>query len=202
LTVAAGEIVALVGSNGAGKTSLLRCLAGALRPASGQVLWWGERDCKRPTVRERIGFVAHESSLYPALTAWENLLFAGQMWGIDAPQTRVADVLSVVGLEDQKAQTTAQLSQGMRQRLAIARAVIHDPAIVLLDEPFNSLDTDGREWLEAFLCDLRSRNRALLLATHHSLHSSGFVDRMVRLCPDGLREIHPWSSRQDWARSA
>lgn len=161
LTLAPGEIVALVGCNGAGKTTLLQCLAGALRPAGGEVLWQGEKSRKRPAARKLVGFVGHESSLYHALTVWENLLFAGRMWGIDAPQKCVADLLSMVGLEDHAAQTTAQLSCGMRQRLAIARAVIHDPALVLLDEPFTSLDVGGRKWLTAFLCDLRTRKRCL-----------------------------------------
>ena len=88
-----------------------------------------------------------------------------------------------------QAQTTAQLSCGMRQRLAIARAVIHDPALVLLDEPFTSLDVGGRKWLTAFLCDLRTRKRALVLATHEPMHGSGFVDRIVSLRADGLREF-------------
>jgi heme exporter protein A len=189
LTLASGEIVALVGCNGAGKTTLLQCLAGALRPAGGEVLWHGEKDRKGPAARKLVGFVGHESSLYLALTALENLLFAARMWGIDAPEKRAAELLSMVGLEDHAAQTTARLSRGMRQRLAIARAVIHGPTIVLLDEPFTSLDVDGRTWLTAFMCDLRKRHRALILATHEPAHGRGFVDRLVSLRADGLREI-------------
>ncbi|HLN32550.1 MAG TPA: heme ABC exporter ATP-binding protein CcmA [Gemmataceae bacterium] len=191
LTLASGEIVALIGCNGAGKTTLLQCLAGALRPAGGEVLWQGKKYRKCPAARRLVGFVGHESSLYLALTAWENLLFAARMWGIDAPEKRAEDLLTMVGLEDHAAQTTSLLSRGMRQRLAIARAVIHDPAMVLLDEPFTSLDVDGRKWLTAFLCDLRKRNRALILATHESVYGSGFVDRLVSLRADGLREIQP-----------
>jgi heme exporter protein A len=189
LTLGSGEIVALVGCNGAGKTTLLQCLAGALRPAGGEVLWQGETSRKCPAVRKLVGFVGHENGLYLELTAWENLLFAGRMWGINAPERRAADLLSMVGLKDRAVQTTAQLSRGMRQRLAIARAVIHEPALVLLDEPFTSLDVDGRQWLTAFLCDLRQKNRALILATHEPAYGSGFVDRLVSLGADGLR---PW----------
>jgi len=194
LTLTSGETVALVGRNGAGKTTLLQCLAGALRPAGGELLWQGDKNRKCPAARKLVGFVGHESSLYLALTAWENLLFAGRMWGIDAPEKRAADLLSMVGLDDRAAQTTAQLSRGMRQRLAIARAVIHDPAMVLLDEPFTSLDVDGRKWLTAFLCDLRKKKRALILATHEPVSGDGFVDRLVSLRADGLREIQPSSA--------
>jgi ABC-type multidrug transport system ATPase subunit len=110
------------------------------------------------------------------------------MWGIDAPKTRAVDLLSMIGLEHRAAQTTVQLSRGMRQRLAVVRAVIHDPAIVLLDEPFTSLDVDGRKWLTAFLCELRKRNRAVILTTHEPVNDSGFVDRVLSLRAGGLRE--------------
>jgi heme exporter protein A len=190
LTLAQGEIVALVGSNGAGKTSLLQCLAGALRPAGGEVLWQGKAYRQCPADRRLVGFVGHESSLYLALTVRENLLFAGRMWGVDSPEERALEWLSLVGLGGQARQTTAQLSRGMRQRLAIARALIHDPVVVLLDEPFSNLDGDGRKWLTAFLRDLRRKNRAVLLAAHER-PSGGFVDRLVWLRADGLRQVQP-----------
>jgi len=191
LTLAWGEILALVGCNGVGKTTLLQCLAGALRPASVVVLWQGEKYRKVPAARKLVGFVGHESGLYLALTAWENLLFAGRMCGINTPEKRAAELLCMVGLEDHAGQTTAQLSRGIRQRLAIVRAMIHDPAIILLDEPFTSLDVEGRKWLTTFLCDLRERNRALILATHEPVYHRGFVDRLVSLRADGLREVPP-----------
>ena len=97
----------------------------------------------------------------------------------------------MVGLEGQSSQTPARLSRGMRQRLAIARAVIHDPAIVLLDEPFTSLDSDGREWLTTFLRDLRKKGRAILLATHESVHESRLVDRCLGLRAGGLWQTQP-----------
>lgn len=204
LTLAPGEIVALCGCNGAGKTTMLLCLAGILRPASGEVLWQG--DCPTPAIRTRLGFVAHESSLYPALTAWENLRFAGRMWGMTAPEMHASRLLSRLGLADRAAQATCQLSRGLRQRLAIARAVIHDPAVLLLDEPFTSLDADGREWLTGFLCELRERDRAILFSTHQPLHESAFVDRFLSLDADGLRETHtrpgaaPDGEFQAWRR--
>jgi len=170
---------------------LLQCLAGASRSSSGEILWQGEKYRGCPAARKLVGFVGHESGLYLALTAWENLLFAGRMWAIDAPEKRAGELLSMIGLRAQAAQTTARLSRGMRQRLAIARAVIHDPAILLLDEPFTNLDVGGRQWLRAFLCDLRKRNRAIILSTHELVHSGGFVDRFLNLRSDGLCEIRP-----------
>jgi heme ABC exporter ATP-binding subunit CcmA len=194
LTLASGEIVALVGCNGVGKTTLLQCLAGALRPAGGEVLWQGESDRFSPAARKLVGFVGHESSLYLALTAQENLLFAGRMSGIDEPEKRTSNLLSLAGLEDHAAKKMAQLSRGMRQRLAVCRAVIHDPAIVLLDEPFTSLDGDGRNWLTSFLCEMRKRNRAILLTTHEHVGNE-FVDRFMNLRADGLQEIQPGLAR-------
>jgi heme ABC exporter ATP-binding subunit CcmA len=191
LTLAAGQIVALIGCNGAGKTTLLQCLAGALRPAAGELLWQGQVYRKSPATRKQVGFAAHQSSLYLALTARENLLFAGRMWGIDTPKHRAAELLAVVGLEDHATEAAGQLSRGMRQRLAIARAVIHDPALVLLDEPYTNLDVAGRQWLTTFLCELRKSKRALLFTTNEPLSGSEFVDRVVSLGADGLREMPP-----------
>lgn len=189
LGLASGEIVALVGCNGAGKTTLLQCLAGVVRPAGGQVLWQGAKQRRCPDARILIGLLGHESSLYPALTARENLLFAARMCGIKAAESRAADMLAMVGLERRAEQTTALLSRGMKQRLAIARAVIHEPAIVLLDEPFTSLDVDGSHWLTAFLGDLRNQKRAIMLATHEPRQRRGAVDRLIRLSSDGLLDL-------------
>jgi heme exporter protein A len=181
LDVASGEIVALFGSNGAGKTTLLRCLAGALRPTAGQVLWFGEPATQATTDRRRLGFLGHESGLYLALTVWENLLFAGRMHGLDDASDRATALLSTVGLSRHAQSTTASLSRGMRQRLAIARAVIHDPGLLLLDEPFTGLDCHGREWLAGFLSELRSRRRAVMIAGPDGQSFSDIADRHLEL---------------------
>lgn len=190
LGVAAGEIVALAGSNGSGKTTLLECLAGALRPAAGQVLWFGE-SARSPATRRLVGYLRHESGLYLTLTVLENLLFAGHMCGLDRVADRAAELLSVTGLGRHTRQLAARLSRGMRQRLAIARAVIHDPPILLLDEPFTSLDAVGRDWLVQFLRDLRNRQRSILLVAHFDEMNRGMADRLFclsqcRLAPANL----------------
>ncbi len=207
LALAPGEIVALLGCNGAGKTTLLHCLAGILRPASGEVFWQGDNQARARAIRTRIGFVGHESGLYPALTVFENLVFAGRMWGIAAPKQQASSLLSSMGLADRAAQPTGQLSRGMRQRVAIARAVIHDPDVLLLDEPFTSLDAEGRDWLVNFLCELRARHTSILFSTHEPVHAGAFMDRSLTLGTNGLREMHAFRSAdhahdiQTWQRS-
>jgi heme ABC exporter ATP-binding subunit CcmA len=198
MRVASGELVGLVGCNGIGKTTLLHCLAGALRPLIGGVRWHAGNHLRSPAARRLVGFVGHESSLYLALTPRENLLFAGQMWGISSPERRVTELLSAVGLEAWADQRTFHLSRGMRQRLAVARAVMHDPALVLLDEPFNSLDVEGRQWLKGFLCELRKRKRSAIVATHDAVDAGGFMDRVVELCVDGLREVPSSPTQALW----
>lgn len=180
LAVAGGEIVALSGANGAGKTTLLECLAGALRPMAGQVLWFGE-SARSPATRGLIGFLGHDSGLYLTLTARENLLFAGRMCGLYRAADRADELLSATGLGHHSGKRAERLSRGMRQRLAIARALFHNPSILLLDEPLTNLDADGRDWLTQFLRDLRSRNRAILLVTHSDELSRGMADRRLYL---------------------
>lgn len=165
LTVNAGEIVTFTGRNGSGKTTLLHCLAGAAAPAAGTVSWFGESG-RSPATRRLVGLLAHETGLYSSLTAEENLLFAGRMCGVVNVRRRSMELLTAVGLYRHAGYRTARLSRGMRQRLAIARAVVHDPPILVLDEPFTSLDADGRDWLGRFMGDLRDRGRAVVIADH------------------------------------
>jgi heme exporter protein A len=181
LTIGAGEMVALLGPNGAGKTTLLQCLAGALCPLAGEVLWFGKTQARSSAARRQVGFLGHESGLYLALTALENLMFAGRMYGVQDVSDRAAALLSAVGLQQCARQRAGCLSRGMRQRLAIARAVIHDPPILLLDEPFTSLDPPGRDWLKSFLSTLRERHRAILLISHDAEETQSWVDRLLCL---------------------
>lgn len=174
-------MVALLGANGAGKTTLLHCLAGSLRPLVGEVLWFGNPAIRTPSARRLVGFVGHECGLYLALTAWENLLFAGRMTGVDRPAARAAELLSAVGLDQSARQHVGCLSRGMRQRLALARAVLHEPPLLLLDEPFTSLDSDSCAWLAEFLGRLRDNGRTVLFTTHDMGQGSRLADRLLRL---------------------
>jgi len=164
--IAAGQSVAVTGANGAGKTTLLRCLAGLQRPLEGAVRLFGLPAWRHPPSRRFVGLVAHESLLYPHLTLRENLQFAARMYGLDAADARANALLQTIGLAAYAHRMPTTLSRGMRQRVAIARAVVHDPAILLLDEPFAGLDSEGVRWLTALLLDLRRQGRTLCMALH------------------------------------
>ena len=181
LTISRGEIVALVGTNGAGKTTLLRCLAGRLRPSFGDVLWFGTSPQRRPATHHLVGFVAHESSLYPELTVHENLLFAARMYGIASNRYRIDELLKNIGLDGWANHTIRRLSRGVRQRVSLARALVHDPPIVILDEPFSGLDSAGRLWLERWLSDRRMQDQAICFTSHDEQQCCRVADRRLEL---------------------
>ena len=164
LTLDTGEHMAVLGENGAGKTTLLRILATAARPTSGRLEIMGLdalRENRR--LRRRIGFVAHAPGLYPALSAAENLEFFCTLQGVS--RKRVAETLALVGLAEVAGRPAGQLSRGMQQRLAIARSILHDPKLLVLDEPDASLGSDAAELLATVMTD-----RTVVLATHdHAL---------------------------------
>jgi heme exporter protein A len=159
-----GEHLAVLGENGAGKTTLLRILATAARPTSGRLEIFGlDALRERTRLRSRIGFVAHAPGLYPALSAAENLEFFCSLRGVD--RARVPETLALVGLTDVGGRPAGRLSRGEQQRLAIGRAVLHDPRLLILDEPDASLDSGGADLLAKVL-----DGRSAVLATHdHAL---------------------------------
>ena len=181
LEVAEGESVALVGANGSGKTTLLRLLASALRPSEGEVRWFGRPAAASAPARRLIAMVAHESSLYPHLTLRENLIFAARMCDVGQPAERADKWLGQIGLEPHAQRLPTRISKGMRQRLAVARALVHDPRILLLDEPFCGLDAAGDAWLDGLLNTLRRRGRTLCFATHDTQKVRRLADRVLRL---------------------
>jgi ABC-type multidrug transport system ATPase subunit len=181
LEIAAGQCVALTGMNGAGKTTLLGCLAWVLRPDGGEVRWFGQLAGRDVALRRRIGMVAHESGLYPHLTLHENLLLAARMSGVDHPRRSADRWLDRTGLAPHADALPTRLSRGMRQRLAVARALIHDPPLLLLDEPFTSLDATGDQWLSTLLADLRGRGRTICFVTHEQEKTRRLADRVLQL---------------------
>ena len=181
LEVHAGECVALSGSNGSGKTTLLRCLASSLRPSAGEVRWFGRPAAADPSARRLIGMVAHESLLYPHLTIRENLVFAGRMCGVRDAGQRADRLLESIGLGSYAERLPSRVSRGMRQRVSVARAVVHDPPILLLDEPSAGLDAVGTDWLLGMLLDLHARGRTLCLVTHDESIRHRVADRVLEL---------------------
>jgi heme exporter protein A len=165
LSVTAGETVAIFGPNGAGKSTMLRLLAGLTTPTGGSLRLLGT-DPASAGVRGHIGLVAHQSFLYPDLTARENLLFYARMYGLEDAAARAETWLERVALIDVGDRPVRLFSRGMEQRLALARALLHDPEIVLLDEPWSGLDAAAADWLAGLLRELRGRKRTILVATH------------------------------------
>jgi heme exporter protein A len=181
VSISAGEMVALVGANGAGKTTLLRCLAGRMRPTAGEVLWYGASFYRQPARHQLIGFAGHESFLYLELTARQNLLFAARMCGVKQAEQRANEMLQKVGMPTEADQPAGRMSRGMRQRLSLSRALVHDPPIVILDEPFSGLDAVSRQWLEEWLAELRAMGRAILFTSHDEDQCRRIADRKFEL---------------------
>ncbi|NQT72150.1 MAG: heme ABC exporter ATP-binding protein CcmA [Chloroflexi bacterium] len=182
LSINEGECVALFGPNGAGKTTLIKVLTTLSRPANGKVLIAGE-DIKKNAVavRRRIGVVSHQTFLYDNLTAYENLKFYGKMYDVPDLEQRIVDVITKVGLESRLRDRVGIFSRGMQQRLSIARAILHDPPIMLLDEPETGLDEQARSTLSELLKTLVAGNRTVLLTTHNLEWGFALADRLAIL---------------------
>ncbi len=163
-----GDVLAVFGPNGAGKTTLLRILAGLLKPERGEMRLGGVPfNRSEPSQRRRIGFISHQSLCYDGLTAAENLEFYARMYDLAAPRDVARAALERVGLAERAGSATITMSRGMLQRLAIARALLHDPDLVLLDEPFTGLDQRAAVALAAQLRRLREERRTVVLVTHN-----------------------------------
>lgn len=179
LEVDHGTIHAILGPNGAGKTTLLRILAGLSHPTRGEVeMVLDDGSLREPRkARFALGYVGHATLLYPELSARENLLFAAKLYAVAHGRERADHLLDEEGLSDVAERRAGTFSRGMAQRLAIARARIHDPKIVLLDEPFTGLDRRAANRLAARLDNLRGESRALVLITHDVRLAGELADR-------------------------
>ena len=163
-----GDSLALFGPNGAGKSTLIQVLCSLLQPTSGSVRIAGlEAQRDREALHRIIGLIGHQTFLYPNLTAYENLKFYGAMYGVDRLNFRIQEVLDLVGLSDYRNDSVQNFSRGMQQRLSIGRAVIHDPLIMFLDEPFTGLDQQGSDDFIKLIRQLRERKKTVIMASHH-----------------------------------
>jgi heme exporter protein A len=173
-----GEFVALLGPNGAGKTTFLRILASLSRPSMGEVNIAGYRlPDQASAVRRRLGVVSHQPLLYGDLTAEENLRFYGRMYGVRDLQARVAEVLELVGLTSRRRDLVRTYSRGMQQRLAIGRAVLHDPEVMLFDEPHTGLDQDASAMLDTVLREVAARGRTVVMTSHDLARAADLASR-------------------------
>ena len=187
-----GRTAVLFGPNGAGKTTLLRILGGLSRADAGEVQIAGLR-MRRSGGRARtlLGFVGHQTLLYSDLTCRENLIFYAKLYGIDRPASRIDSVLEQLNLADRAERRVRTLSHGMQKRLSVARAILHEPAVLLLDEPESGLDADSVASLGDLLQDWAASGKTALLTTHSAEIGQAWADRIFRLERGRLAEEMP-----------
>jgi heme exporter protein A len=181
LTIADGEFIALFGRNGAGKTTFLKIVAGLFRPSSGafKIQFAGANEPR--FVRGAIGYLSHNTSLYVDLTAIENLRFFAHMLNAPADEDFLMERIRQVGLSGREEEPVRNYSRGMQQRLAIARAFLHDPGILLLDEPFTGLDQAGSDFLKSYLLKAHSLGKTCIMAIHDAPLGYELADRLVAI---------------------
>ena len=165
LHIPSGSTVALIGRNGAGKTTLLRIIAGLSHPTKGSVRILGQ-NVREDGSRRRIGVLGHGISLYDELSATENLVLFGRLYGLDDPLKKAHSWLERTGLERVRDGLVREFSRGMRQRLAVARAFLHEPELLLFDEPFTALDDRAIAVLQALLMEAHAQGRTIVMSTH------------------------------------
>ncbi len=177
MEISPGECVALTGRNGSGKTTLLRVASRLTRPTRGEVTFAGLNDGEAPA----IGYVSHAVMLYDELTAKENLLLFGRLLGVADPEKRVQSLLESTNLTLRADSLARTFSRGMKQRLAIARALLQEPGLLLLDEPGTGLDTESTGWLVSTVRSLRDEGRTILMSVHGESALSQLATRAARL---------------------
>jgi len=179
LAIDEGDILGLLGPNGAGKSTLIGMLATLVQPTSGTVSYGGRSAGEAgPAIRGRVGLLAHELHLYPELTAAQNLAFFAELYGLDG-KTAVIPALERAGLTDRADDSVSSFSRGMRQRLALERALLHTPRLVLLDEPFTGLDDSSVTTVSNRLKQLAADGAIIVLATHDLDLADGLVTRVA-----------------------
>ncbi|MDQ7848801.1 MAG: ABC transporter ATP-binding protein [Armatimonadota bacterium] len=196
LDVPAGESLVIFGPNGAGKTTLIKILATLMRPSAGTLRLFGRNPQGDDSLRRLIGLVSHHSYLYTGLTALENLVFTARMYGVPDAAARAAAMLETVGLGSRRYDLVRTFSRGMLQRLTIARALVHDPPLLLLDEPYTGLDRHAAEIFSGLLERLRG-DRTIVLTTHSIEQGLPLADRMVILV-DGAVAYEGREGLDDW----
>lgn len=182
LSIEQGESAALLGANGAGKSTWLKIVAGLLKPTTGEIWINGQlRGKDNDAYRQQIGFLGHKSLLYDAFTPIENLSFSAKLYHMQAPEQRIHQLIDRVGLSFFKHDPIRTFSRGMIQRLAIARALLHEPNILLLDEPYTGLDQQSIQQFNQLLIELKGQHVTTVIVTHDFEHVQKVCDRVVVL---------------------
>ena len=200
LRIEPGESVFLYGPNGAGKTTFLRILATLSRPSEGQVFFADQDLARNPNLaKAATGFMSHPTFLYGELTALENLRFVGTLFGLRDLEDKVGAALDLFGVRDRAGIPVRELSRGLQQRVSLARAFLHEPQVLLLDEPFTGLDAEAVKMLTALLRRLPEQGRTLILSTHDFAQGSALARRLVvlergRLRYDGPLSLAPFAA--------
>lgn len=192
LRVNPGAFVLLLGANGAGKSTLLRLLAGLSKPTRGRVLVAGAEPHRTAATRAAVGLLSHSTLLYDDLSARENLSFFARLYGLSAPEERIAQALAAAGLEERQHHRVRTFSRGMKQRLALARATLHNPSVLLFDEPYTGLDQRAATALSRQLSLLKERGRTSVLVTHNLEEAVHLADRLVILRRGRVGYDAPW----------
>jgi ABC-type multidrug transport system ATPase subunit len=172
---ASGKFYAILGDNGAGKTTLLRTLAGLAQPTQGTISILGMTP---PDACREIGYMAHPSLLYDEMSGMENLRYFARLYGI-AGDDRCAQVVRLLGLDPELTRLVGQYSQGMRQRMSLARAILHDPKILLLDEPFSNVDVHSAREMVRLLRGMRDSAKTVFVVTHQAALLQGVADEFI-----------------------
>jgi heme exporter protein A len=182
LNVPTGQTVALLGANGAGKSTLLKVLATFMPPSSGTLELFGSKiGANAGAIRSQIGIISHQPMLYRDLSAMENLIFFGRLYDVADARSRATEMLALVGLSNRADDAVKTLSRGMIQRVSIARALMHDPDLLLADEPFDGLDVPSANALEAFLARLQAQGKTVVIANHDIAQSLRLADSVFVL---------------------
>ena len=191
------KMYVILGDNGAGKTTLLRALAGLNRPTSGEITILGSG--KFHDICQQVGYMAHPSLLYDEMSGMENLQYFARLYGITSG-ARCADVIRAVGLDPALPRPVGQYSQGMRQRMSLARALLNDPKILLLDEPFSNVDLHSATEMVRLLAGLRDQGKTIFIVTHQAALLDGAADEFVwmeyGMIVERTRELRQESTRE------
>lgn len=192
LDIDRGECVALLGANGSGKSTFMRLVSALSKPTGGSITVGGwELPREASAVRAQIGMVAHKPLVYENLTALENLRFFARLYHIPNGETRISELLERVGLARRAHDLVRTFSRGMLQRLAIARALLHDPDVLLFDEPHTGLDQDAAAMLDAVVLDQRASGRTVLMATHELERAARLSSRVIILARGAINADVP-----------